>query len=533
MFEVKNLELSKTGAINQLVLDYLNNNQNLKKFYTHRPNKSGFSELLKSKPYANFNRQLLAEITLKQSNLVNNTSQVSLKKIESLKQDNVFTVTTGHQLCLFTGPLYFIYKVVSTINLSEELKKEFPDFDFVPVYWMATEDHDFEEVNHFNLFGKNFKWQSNQTGAVGDFKTENLIEVLSLLKESIGESEHANYLLNLFENAYIKHNNLKDATRFLVNELFGNYGLVVIDGNDIEFKKQFVNFFEKEFFNNSTYNDVKESTAKLTSLGYSTQVNPRELNCFYLNKNVRGRIEKTNSDFKLVGSDVMFTEEEMHYIIKNEPQKISPNVLLRPLYQQHILPNIAYVGGPGEIAYWLQFKKMFDTLNVNFPIIMPRNFITVIDNNTLKKINKLTLTPDDFFNDINELIKTYQLKNDNVFILEKEKESIAELYHEISKKISNIDKTLETTVSAELQKTINSIDALTSKANKSLKKQSENEINQINSIKHKIYPNSIPQERFENFSGFYLKYGKHFIAELKNHISPFNINHKILIDCDR
>jgi bacillithiol biosynthesis cysteine-adding enzyme BshC len=533
MFEVTNLELSKTGAINQLVLDYLSDDEKLKKFYSYPPNKNGFSELLKTSLYPNFNRQLLTEIALKQSSLVNNTSQITIKKIESLKQDNVFTVTTGHQLCLFTGPLYFIYKIVSTINLSEELKKEFPDFDFVPVYWMATEDHDFEEINHFNLFGKNFKWQSNQTGAVGDFKTENLIEVLSLLKESISESEHANYLLSLFENAYIKHHNLKDATRFLVNELFGNYGLVVIDGNNIEFKKQFVDFFEKDFFNNSTYNDVKESTAKLTSLGYSSQVNPRELNCFYLNKNVRGRIEKTNSDFKLVGSDVIFTEEEIRYIIKNEPQKISPNVVLRPLYQQHILPNIAYVGGPGEIAYWLQFKKMFDTLNVNFPIIMPRNFITVIDNNTLKKINKLTLTPDDFFNDINELIKTYQLKNDNVFTLEKEKENIAELYHEISKKISNIDKTLEITVSAELQKTINSIDTLASKANKSLKKQSENEINQINNIKHKIYPNSIPQERFENFSGFYLKYGKHFISELKNHIGPFNINHKILIDCDQ
>lgn len=532
MFEVKNLELSKTGAINKLVLDYLNINQNLKKFYKHPPNKSGFSELLKSKPYTNFNRQLLTEITLKQSNLVNNTSQVSLKKIESLKQDNVFTVTTGHQLCLFTGPLYFIYKIVSTINLSEELKKEFPDFDFVPVYWMATEDHDFEEVNHFNLFGKNIKWQSDQTGAVGDFKTENLIEILSLLKESLGKSENADYLLSLFENAYINHNNLKDATRFLVNELFGSYGLVVIDGNDVEFKNQFIDFFEKEFFNNSTYNDVMESSTELTSLGYSTQVNPRELNCFYLNKNVRGRIEKINSDFKLVGSDVIFTEEEIHYIIKNEPQKISPNVVLRPLYQQHILPNIAYVGGPGEIAYWLQFKKMFDTLNVNFPIIMPRNFLTVIDSNTLKKINKLTLTPDDFFYDANELIKTYQLKNDNVFDLEKEKEKITELYQEILKKISNIDKTLEITVSAELQKTINNIDFLTSKANKALKKQSENEINQIHSIKQKILPNSTPQERFENFSGFYLKYGQKFFSEIKNNVSPFTINHKILIACD-
>ena len=179
MFKTESIDLKRSGAINSLVLDYLDKKETLRSFYSNYPDKKGFEDLLKTNLYPSLNRNLLSEIAIKQSRLVNNTSQASLKKIESLKQKNIFTVTTGHQLCLFTGPLYFIYKIISTINLSEALKKEFPEHDFVPIYWMAAEDHDFEEVNHFNVFGKNFKWESKQTGAVGNFKTEELINAIT------------------------------------------------------------------------------------------------------------------------------------------------------------------------------------------------------------------------------------------------------------------------------------------------------------------------------------------------------------------
>src|SRR5690606_31940934 len=168
----------------------------------------------------------------KQSESVKNTSEFSIKNIELLKSEKTFTVTTGHQLCLFTGPSYFIYKIISTINLAEELKKEFPVYDFVPVYWAASEDHDFEEINHFHLFGKKLEWKSEQSGAVGNFKTKKLETLLPALEEALGKSKNSDYLISLFKNAYLQHQNLADATRFIVNELFGEYGLVTIDGND-------------------------------------------------------------------------------------------------------------------------------------------------------------------------------------------------------------------------------------------------------------------------------------------------------------
>lgn len=530
MFKTERIDLKRSGAINSLVLDYLNKKETLRSFYANYPDKNGFADLLKTNLYPSLDRNLLSEIALKQSNLVANTSQATIKKIESLKQKNTYTVTTGHQLCLFTGPLYFIYKIISTINLSEELKKEFPEHDFVPAYWMATEDHDFEEVNHFNVFGKTFKWESKQTGAVGDFKTDELKDLFVLIKESLGTIENANRLSSLFEKAYLEHSTLKDATRFLVNELFGEYGLVIIDGDDDQFKDQFKETIEKEIFENSSFDKVTQSTRELNDLGYSTQVNPRPINCFYLDDNLRARIEKVNSNFEVVGTKIVFTEEELRNIVKTDPKKISPNVVLRPVYQQLILPNIAYIGGPGELAYWLQFKKMFDALNVQFPILIPRNFITVIDAGTKNKIEKLNFKPEDFFKDLQELINNYQIKTNNVFNLDKEKAELTKLYDQLIEKVTGVDKTLNAAALAELQKTLNGLDLLIAKANKALKQRSETEINQINTIKQKLFPNAIPQERFENFSGLYLKYGSGLINQLKEKINPFELDHKILIE---
>ena len=530
MFKTESIDLKRSGAINSLVLDYLNKKETLGSFYANYPDKNGFADLLKTNLYPSLNRNLLSEIAIKQSRLVNNTSQASLKKIESLKQKNIFTVTTGHQLCLFTGPLYFIYKIISTINLSEALKKEFPEHDFVPIYWMAAEDHDFEEVNHFNVFGKNFKWESKQTGAVGNFKTEELKDLFIVIKESLGTSENANYLSSLFERSYLEHKTLKDATRFLVNELFGDFGIVVIDGDDDQFKDQFKETIEKEIFENCSFDKVTESTRALNDLGYSTQVNPRPINCFYLDNSLRARIEKVNSNFEVVGTNITFTEEELRNTIKTDPVKISPNVVLRPVYQQLILPNIAYIGGPGELAYWLQFKKMFDKLNIQFPILVPRNFITVIDAGTKSKIEKLDFKPEDFFKDIQELVNNYQIKTNNVFALDREKEELTKLFDQLIIKITGVDKTLHAATLAERQKTLNGLDLLIGKANKALKQRSETEINQINSVKQKMFPNTLPQERFENFSGLYLKYGPGLINQLKDKIKPFELDHKILIE---
>lgn len=521
-------KISKT--LNQLVADYVNQESKLNPFYSNYPNADGFKETIKTVSNQSINRIILSEELNRQTKFVTNTSSATLNNIQLLKNKNCYTITTGHQLCLFTGPLYFIYKIFSTINLAEELKKQFPENDFVPVYWMASEDHDFEEVNHFNVFGKTLTWESKQTGAVGDFKTNELDSILPPLKEIFGETENGKYLVELFNGAYLKHNDLKDATRFLVNELFGKYGLITLDGNSIELKKQFSEHFKTDIFKNLADNKVTESINELEKFGYKAQVNPRPINCFYMEDGIRARIEKQGNEFVVLGTDKKFTEAQLNELIDTHPEKISPNVVLRPLYQQHILPNIAYVGGPGELAYWLQYKTLFEAFHINYPLLVPRTFITVIEKNIKSKLEKLNFSEGDIFKEEIELVKEFQIKANAIFDLDSEKKSIETLFSEIQSKINNVDKTLNAAVSAEQQKALSSLDIITAKANKALKQKLDTEINQIKNIKQKLFPNTTPQERFDNFATFYLKYGNDFFTELKKIANPLDLKHLILVE---
>ena len=530
MFKKLNFDFKKAGVLNPLVLNYLENKETLKPFYSFSPDKNGFREMLKTNPYSQLDRTALSEILIEQCKGVKNTPEATLTNIKLLRNENTYTLTTGHQLCLFTGPLYFIYKIFSVINLAEELKKENPEHHFIPVYWMASEDHDFEEIRSFKVNGKTIKWESGQTGAVGNFNTAELKQILPALREALGISENANYLFDLFHRAYLGNHSLAGATRFLVNELFNNYGLVVIDGNDPSFKAQFTPHFKKDIFENRAFSLVNKSIKALAEIGYHSQVNPRAINCFYLENGIRARIEKTGPNFQVVGTDRSFTPDELENIINTHPERISPNVVLRPLYQQVILPNIAYVGGPGELAYWLEFKQLFNDFQVVFPILMPRNFVQVIDKNTNHKIEQLNFSVTDFYGSEQELVKNFMISSGQVFDLKAEEAMVATFYSDIAEKIKPIDSTLEKHIAAERQRVLNKLDNIALKTNRALKRKAEVDLNRIKTIKQVLFPDGAPQERVENFSTLYLNHGKHFLEGIKKNILGFDLNQKILVE---
>lgn len=528
MFQSLSIPHEKAGTLNELVSDYLEQKESLRKFYNAFPSLESFKDQLDQKPYQRLDRKKLSGILKAQANKAGNTSAETKENIISLENENTFTITTGHQLCLFTGPLYFIYKIFSVINLCEHLNKELPLHRFVPVYWAASEDHDFEEINHFYAFGKKINWNSTQQGAVGDFSTKELELILPELKQIFGESAHAADLISLFEKSYLQNNSLTEATRYLVNELFGKYGLVMVDGNDVDFKKQFIKEFKSDIFNNTAYKSVSESIEELKALGYNIQVNPREINCFFLDKHKRQRIEKRHDRFVLVNDETVFSTEELNSIIETTPEKISPNVVLRPLYQQTILPNLAYIGGPGELAYWMEYKEMFDESGKFFPMLIMRSSLTIADANTFNKIRKLNLEPTDFFKTEQEITKKYLSEKNQVFETKSEAEKISGIFNELENRLLEIDKTLVATAKAELQKNLNSLQAIEAKANRALKQQSETELKQISSVKEKFYPEGVLQERHDNFSMYYIRFGKTVLEELKDQIHPFDFSHYIL-----
>lgn len=529
-FQVQHIELHQAGVLNPLVSDYLKQTPSLRPFYSHFPDEKGFEQALKQADYTYLDREKLFHILQVQAKRVKNTSIETERNLDLLKQKNTFTITTGHQLCLFTGPLYFIYKIISTINLAETLSKKFPQFAFVPVYWMAGEDHDFEEVNHFRVFGKTLRWETTQKGSVGDFDTESLVTVFELFKDVLGTSETAQSLSKLFSEAYLEHKNLCDATRHLVNVLFGKDGLLCVDGNEKEFKHQFKDVLEEDVFENSSATRVEESIKALSDLGYANQVNPRKINSFYTQKGIRARIEWDSKEYKILGTELKFSKEELKKKIREDAGIFSPNVVLRPLYQQRILPNLVYVGGPGELAYWLQYKALFAHYKIFFPLLLPRNFVTLIEKPVIDRLSKLKFTTQDSFLPEQHLVKMLVERSGMKPDLSEENQSLKTLFDGVLQKVTQIDKSLEPAVKAELQKASAGLQNLEGKMSKAIKQRSETEINQIKTIKQKLFPEDQPQERVENFTQFYLRYGNEFMTELKKALNPLDFKAILLLE---
>lgn len=524
----KHIPYSETGFFSNLILDYLSGKPELKSFYESEPGLFSFGKKIKERGLINIDRKFLADVLSEQNIPLNDNAKV-LANIELLRNNNAFTVTTGHQLNLFTGPLYFVYKIISTINLAEKLKQQYPENDFVPVYWMHCEDHDFAEINHIHLFGKKIEWKEEHHGAAGEISTASLTSVIAELKSILGESANANELISLFSEAYLNHTNLADAMRFLCHQLFGHYGLVILDARDKRLKQIFIPQLKEDIFNHPNFKSVEQSSSELEQLGYKTQVNPREINCFYLTNGKRERIIKTEKGFEVLNTSLCFSKEELEKEIDNHPEKFSPNVVLRPLYQEHILPNLAYIGGAGELSYWLQYKRMFNAAKVSFPLLVLRNSVMVVDETVKTKIEKLGLAAKDFFATEEKLVNDFIAANSaSETDLGDEQQKMKELFQSVKSKAKQVDTTLEASIEAELQKQLKVLEQLESRIQRAEKKKYETSIHQIKSIREKLFPANSLQERHENISTFYLRYGSSFIDILKQNLQPLDCRFMIL-----
>ncbi|MES2588686.1 MAG: bacillithiol biosynthesis cysteine-adding enzyme BshC [Bacteroidota bacterium] len=441
------------------------------------------------------------------------------ENIDLLKQENTFTVTTGHQLNLLTGPMYFHYKILHTIKLAEELKKSYPDKNFVPIYWMASEDHDFEEINHTFLFNRKISWESNFGGAVGTYPLENWAEFKNEVKQFFNNFPESN--IHTLLDKY-KGENLSQATFSFVNELFKEYGLVIIDANKKELKREFIPILKQEIENSFSEKAVLEANSKLEKLGFKPQIFARPINLFYLTKNKRIRIINDDNRFQIdeLGT---FSKDEILKMIEENPENFSPNVVLRPVYQECILPNLAYIGGGAEIAYWTQLKGVFEKVNIPFPLIQVRNSIQIFDKNSLKKASKLGFTHEELFSSIDELKQIYLQKNmkEELDFSELEKQS-QDLASTFEKQIVGFDTNLKNYAEAEKTKLHNQVESIKQKLKKLQKSQFDIELKQIEDLKNKLFPNGGLQERHDNFLNF-CPDGSYevLIKELYDAISPF------------
>jgi bacillithiol biosynthesis cysteine-adding enzyme BshC len=522
------ISYQNSGYFSPLMNDYLDQKPSLQSLYNRFPNLENFEAQIQEKQ-ENFNaknRAVLVTVLKEQYSKIS-TSDLTNQNIEALLSSNSFTITTGHQLNLFSGPLYFLYKIISTINLAKELKTKYPSQNFVPIYWMATEDHDFEEINYFNFKGRKFRWNKESTGPVGRLSTEGLADFFEVYERELGSSTNSDAIKKLFQDSYINHSTLAEATHHLANELFGQYGLVILDADNQELKRTFIPYIKEELLEQTSYKKVIETTEKLKN--YTIQVNPREINLFYLEDNLRERIILENEKYKVNNTKIEFTESEILSVLENHPEKFSPNVIMRPLYQEVILPNLCYIGGGGEIAYWLELKSFFDAVKVTFPILLLRNSAVLVNEKQVTKADKLGLSWKDLFYKQNDLVNSKTaLLSEFPIDFSIQKEHLRKQFENLFEIAHQTDKSFLGSVKAQEAKQIKGLEKLEKRLLKAQKRKYSETLERIIDLQNELFPNQSLQERQANFSEFYLENGEKLIENLIQKLKPLDANFEIL-----
>lgn len=504
-------QISKSPFYNGLICDYTENHPNLKTFVKEFPSKDRLIQYAKGKEFSTEKRSLLCKVIQEQYNKAGIETPQSIK---SLEQENSFTITTGHQLNLFSGPLYTILKIASIIKLSEGLNAEDSNHKYIPLFWLATEDHDWDEINKATVFGNEIKSDFNGSGPVGRIPTEEIQDALEALIDVLG-NRYDPEMKELIEKAY-KKGSLAEASLKFYTALFKDTDLVILDADNAELKKSFVPYLNKDVFEDSYGKIVEKSSQNLSAL-YKSQAYPREINAFYMLNGYRERIEKFGNGFKTVDDKYSWTENELKVEIENKPENFSPNVILRPLYQESILPNLAYIGGGGELAYWMQLKDGFQNMGVDYPYLILRDTGFFIRKSQWKKWQSLGLEFEDFFKEKHVLLKEIALKNsqfDAEIVLP---ENWLRWVEKNKAELKEIDPSLVQSFEAELSRWEKSIEKLKGKKTAAIKKRQGISLTQVEKILDNCFPGGGLNERVVSFLDYH---NERFIQDIIQNCNP-------------
>lgn len=513
----------ETGYFSHLVTDYLGDHAQIKEFYQFAPTTEGLTQAISERSAYPVNRKTLVASLETQYECLTKYSKTE-ENIQLLLHENTFTICTAHQPNLLTGYLYFIYKILHAIKLAEQLNELHPDKHFVPVYYMGSEDNDIEELGTFRFRGEKYVWDGDgQSGAVGRMKTAGLKALLSDVFKLFGPpGRNCDELQTLLTAAYLQHSSIAEATQYLVNELFGRYGLIALNPDDTVLKTAFIPVMEDELLRHNAHPII---TTQIEKLGthYKIQAHPRPINLFYLADQLRERIEKKGDNWIVVNTDIQWTPEDLLDELKQHPERFSPNVMLRGLYQETILPNVAFIGGGAEVAYWLQLKTLFLHYKVFFPSIHLRQSVLWISETQARLRNQLALTIPDIFKPELQLERDYVSRHTSAdWQTGEETQEIENILNRLKQKANAIDPTLRASAEATLTKMKRQSDVLEKKMLRAEKKKMDVQIQRIARLKSSLFPGNNLQERVDNFSEYYLQYGAAFFDIIKEGLKPLD-----------
>lgn len=529
------IPLIHTSLLHPLAKAYLQNEPGLSRFYNFIPTAEGISDAIEQRKKYPVNRKTLVSVLQEQYLEMdpyfqqNEENKAVLNSISVLGNENTFTITTGHQLNVFTGPLYFIYKIVSAINYAKWLNKKFPENHFVPVYWMATEDHDLAEINHIHLFGKKFSWEEEAGGAVGRMNPQSLAEQISYIGDLIVNKPEGQQLIKLFKKVYLHQPTLSLATRALVHELFKDEGLIIIDADNREMKRSFLPVMKKELLEQTAFEAINNSVKELSE-NYKLPVNPRPINLFYLAENKRIRLEKDTKGNYFADGIKKWTETEILTELEANPENFSPNVVLRPVYEELVLPNLAYIGGNNEIAYWLELKAAFDAYNVFFPQLLVRDSALLVGKKFVKELKQMNLQPKDLLLSFDKLKEVFYERNNLDHLAEDQIEKLINENEALKENVQGVPRELAATIVQQVNLHIKDLKKLKKDFRRNKEEVHEKSLQKLEKIYQNLYPEGSFQERYDNFISYYLQYGEQFIQSLKEKFNPLDGSIKIFAE---
>ncbi|HPN37457.1 MAG TPA: bacillithiol biosynthesis cysteine-adding enzyme BshC [Melioribacteraceae bacterium] len=536
------IDYKKLPNQNNLFLDYIYDFSKVKNFYIKDFRKTynyikHFEEVCyKQRPFA----KELSEIIKKQYGDIS-VSKTTENNIKSIAGNNTIAIVTGQQLGIFGGPLYTFYKIITAIKLSIELKNKFYGYNFIPVFWLEGDDHDFEEVNNLSIINKennliNIKYDDNFLGNfrsnIGNHKLKSEFNLtLHELENNLRKTDFTAQLYDNIITFYREGRTFKEAFRDLLFNLFDDFGLVLFDPQSNQIKNLLKPIFFKELDEYRNHLQIAIDTSASLEVNYHAQVKIKPINMFLSENDGRFLLEPDEDNFKLKNKRKKYTKEELIDLLKTHPERFSPNVLLRPICQDFLLPTGFYVAGPGEISYFAQVIPFYKEFNIVQPYIYPRASITLIEKNIKELFEKYNLSFEDIMEEENRLIKKVlntasPLNIDELFI--KSENNIKTEIKTLEKDLLKIDKNLEEAVTKSTEKIIQTLQTLKSRTEKVFQSKNDVTLRQLNKMKNLVYPNNNFQERELNYIYFANKYGVSIIKHIFNEISVGRFEHQII-----
>ncbi|MBY5957019.1 bacillithiol biosynthesis cysteine-adding enzyme BshC [Membranicola marinus] len=527
--EVNYFDFETIGKFSVNDIAYAQGNNGLENFYQFAPSYENLSDAARQRDTFTVDRELLVQVIRTQYEAFCQDPEV-IDRIERLNDPNTFTIITAHQPTLFTGPLYFIYKCLSAIKVADQFNTAQDDYHTQPVLILGGEDHDFDEMNHLNIFGKTVTWEDHQGGAVGRYRKDSLEPVLEEVYDILGQSENAQTLIKKFKTSFSRVDTYGAGMQRFVHELIGHLGILVVNMDEPAFKRKMIPIFKDDIENHTSYTIVRDIQSSFSEAGFEEQAYVRPINLFYLTDHDRDRIEENDGVYHTVNGDKKWDKSQLLNEIEEHPERFSPNVILRPIYQELIFPNLAYVGGGGEISYWLERKAQFEKLGVFYPMLIRRDSFQLISTRDLESIQELGFSLEDMMLPEHKLVEKYlSLHGREEIDLSADINKLNPLEEIIQQKVEAIDPSLVARIGAQFAKFKNDLHGVEKRLKKTEKKSHDNNIKKIKKIQNKLFPDHGLQERTDNFMSWYILHGEGFFKELLKQADPFDTRLKTLV----